>query len=261
MNLKADYSRREFASQLKKMATIAIFAPQLILRNASAATTIVTGKKKPVATAGGGADITDSLVAWWKFEEGSGTSAADSVGSNTETLTGSTLPSWVAGKVGTSALSFNGSTAYLHGPAGVIGATASTLSLWANTVAVNIAVQSLIDNVKVEWWIDNQAKMVFTGDSQSTIAFSAAGSITTATWQMLSVTRDATGVTNLYVNGVLSGTANQASGTPATSIFDCNIASYGIGGSALYGGALDDVRIYSRVLSAAELLQIHTLYA
>src|SRR5262245_31537288 len=45
------------------------------------------------------ADITSNLVAWYRLEDGSGTSAADSSGNNNSlTLTGS--PSWTSGKFG-----------------------------------------------------------------------------------------------------------------------------------------------------------------
>ena len=53
------------------------------------------------------ADIVSGLVGWWKFDEGSGTSAYDSSGSgNTGTLGNS--PTWGGGKIGPYALSFNG---------------------------------------------------------------------------------------------------------------------------------------------------------
>jgi len=56
----------------------------------------------PVANA----DITTGLVGYWNFDEGNGTMAGDSSGSNN---TGSLVnnPTWINCKVGTSALMFN----------------------------------------------------------------------------------------------------------------------------------------------------------
>ncbi len=68
------------------------------------------------------------IVALWHFDEGAGTSVADSVGSNTGTLVNS--PGWVAGKFGR-ALSFDGTSNYVD-----IGTTnlvtgAFTVEFWA----------------------------------------------------------------------------------------------------------------------------------
>jgi hypothetical protein len=40
------------------------------------------------------------LVGWWKFDEESGTTAADSISNNNGTLCGTTLPAWTLGKIG-----------------------------------------------------------------------------------------------------------------------------------------------------------------
>ncbi|KKS75137.1 MAG: hypothetical protein UV49_C0035G0001, partial [candidate division WWE3 bacterium GW2011_GWA2_42_9] len=48
----------------------------------------------------------------------------------------------------------------------------------------------------------------FTNDGSATKAVSATGSILTGTWYFVTMTRNGTTI-NLYVNGVLSGTANQ----------------------------------------------------
>ena len=48
-------------------------------------------------------------VAWWKFEEGSGSTAYDSAGSNTGYLYNMDSSDWVTGQVGNYALDFDGS--------------------------------------------------------------------------------------------------------------------------------------------------------
>src|SRR5450830_343970 len=55
------------------------------------------------------------LVGYWSFNEGTSTKATDFSGhGNNGTLSGSTLPTWVAGKLG-GALSFDG-TSYISTP-------------------------------------------------------------------------------------------------------------------------------------------------
>lgn len=52
-------------------------------------------------------------VGWWKLDEGTGTTTADSSGSgNNGTLVNS--PAWVSGRVGPGALSFGGTTSYVN---------------------------------------------------------------------------------------------------------------------------------------------------
>ena len=71
------------------------------------------------------------------------------------------------------------------------------------------------------------------------------------TWYNLVVTRGSTGTTNIYIDGVLSGTADQSSGTPAagTSYYrgsDGGSASYFTGRTGWSG-------IYGRILSSDEI--------
>src|SRR3989344_209940 len=58
------------------------------------------------------ADIATSLISHWKMDETSGTTAADSAGTNNGTITGATF---TAGKIG-NGLSFNGTSDYVSVP-------------------------------------------------------------------------------------------------------------------------------------------------
>src|ERR1019366_5109600 len=60
-------------------------------------------------------NTTTGLVGWWKLDDGSGTSAADSSGTgNTGTLTNG--PAWTTGGMNNGALSFNGTNSYVSIP-------------------------------------------------------------------------------------------------------------------------------------------------
>jgi fibronectin type 3 domain-containing protein len=74
--------------------------------------------------------------AWLKFDEASGTSAADATGNNwTGTLVGG--PTWVAGKLN-NAVSLSGSTQDVTLPTGVVnGLTTCTIGAWVNLNAVS----------------------------------------------------------------------------------------------------------------------------
>ena len=77
------------------------------------------------------------------------------------------------------------------------------------------------------------------------------------TWINYAVTMDnIAGVTQFYVNGILKGTDTSAN-------FNTNSVSWMIGGtyggaSEVWNGSIDDVRVYNRVLSLAEIVQLYT---
>jgi hypothetical protein len=73
--------------------------------------------------------LTDGLVAYWNFDEGSGTTANDSSGNNyTGTVNNAT---WTAGKVGSGALDFNGNNSNVS-VSNVPNLTGQTYSMWIN---------------------------------------------------------------------------------------------------------------------------------
>jgi hypothetical protein len=82
-------------------------------------------------------DPNSNLVSLWKFDEGSGTDANDSAGTNHGTLNGA--PNWVAGKIGPYALDFNGVSDYVEVPDGPFldGMDALTIMAWIKTGSSN----------------------------------------------------------------------------------------------------------------------------
>ena len=81
----------------------------------------------------------------YHFDEGSGFTAADSVGTNTGTLIGTTQPSWVAGRIGSGALSFSGNGGFNQANQSAVQVTSnlattlgttSTLVAWIKTTQV-----------------------------------------------------------------------------------------------------------------------------
>jgi hypothetical protein len=135
----------------------------------------------------------------------------------------------VAGKIG-QALSFNGSTSYISGPTynGVM-----TVSFWMKPNTTTQQILSL------------NATLASTSVSSGTIS---ANNFTSPT---------------IYVDGAVSSTVSNTNWhfiaiTTGTAI---NASAITIGKTATgyYGGSLDDVRIYNRALSAAEVLQLYRL--
>lgn len=75
--------------------------------------------------------ITDQLVGRWRFDEASGTSAANTYGaSGAGTLTNFPAAPWVAGRIG-GALDFDGVNDWVRVATSVKPTTAMTISMWA----------------------------------------------------------------------------------------------------------------------------------
>ena len=195
------------------------------------------------------------LVAAYSFNEGSGTALGDSSGNNnTGTLSGATWTT--AGKFG-NALVFNGTNARVTIPnsASLQLTTGMTLEAWVNPSIVDGAWRDVIykanDNYYLEATSSNGNKPAgggtFAGTGAQTYGTAA---LAVNTWTHLAVTYDGATL-RLYVNGV------QASSQARTGNLATSTSALQIGGDSTYGqyftGTIDEVRIYNRALSQAEI--------
>ena len=217
----------------------------------------------PSATATPAPSPDPGLMGAWLMDEGSGTTIADSSGNgNTGALVGS--PTWVTGVKGL-ALHLGGSD-YATCPSNpsldITGPL--TLAAWVrpDTVATQYLIKkgtyggingyelSLSSAGKVFFRL-NQVASGNTYRIDSTTSYPADGS----TWMHVAGTYDGTTM-RLYVNGVL-----EASVAGPSSIIS-NKQVLGIGaqsnGISPFQGALDEVRVWSRSLSAAEIQALQT---
>jgi len=206
------------------------------------------------------------LVAWWKMDEGSGTTLIDASDyHNNGTTVGS--PVWVTGKVG-QALQLNGTSQYTTAPnSAFLGpANAITTAAWIKperTATQNIIKKaansstngyelSLASTGKVFFRI-NQATSGDTYRITSVTSYPADGS----TWMHIAATYDGAAM-KIYINGVLDASVTPAS--PPT--ISTNALAVGIGaqpdGQFKFKGAIDDAHIYNNALSAFEIANLAT---
>jgi hypothetical protein len=192
------------------------------------------------------------LVAAYGFTEGSGTTVADASGTgNGGVISGAT---WTAsGKYG-SALVFNGTSALvtINDAASLRLTTAMTLEAWVYPTAVSNVWRDVIykadANYCIEASTDNSSRPAVGGTFSGPLYGPAA--LAANAWTHLAVTYEGTTL-RFYVNG--AQVASQAqTGNIATSANPLQI-----GGDSLYGlyfqGRIDEVRVYNRALSAAEI--------
>jgi len=192
------------------------------------------------------------LVAAYGFNEGSGTTVNDASGyRNTGTLQGGA--SWTtSGKYG-KAISFNGTSALVGIPNSPLLQlrTAMTLEAWVNPSRLTGVWRDVIykgnDNYYLE--ADSTSSKPATRGAIGSPLFGT-GKLTTSTWTHLAGTYDGATV-RLYVNGV------QVSNRAQTGQIAISTNPLQVGGDSIYGqyfpGKIDEVRVYNRALSAAEI--------
>jgi glucose/arabinose dehydrogenase len=196
------------------------------------------------------------LVAAYGFNAGSGTTAADSSGNNNNGTTANTTWS-TAGKFG-NALSFNGTNALVTVPdANSLDLTTGmTLEAWLNPTTtggwVDAFGKETTDDVVYSIYSSTPANRP-TGYIRKGGVFSQAAAVSPMTlnnWTHLATTYDGANL-RFYVNGTLIST------TAATGAIDTSNGVLRIGGNSIFGeyfkGLIDEVRIYNRALSAAEI--------
>ncbi|MGI6607121.1 MAG: LamG-like jellyroll fold domain-containing protein, partial [Peptococcia bacterium] len=194
-----------------------------------------------------------ALVGQWGFDEGAGTTAADTSGNdNHGTIAG---PTWTNGVVG-KALSFsgNGCVEVPH-HAFLNPRNALTIEAWINpSTNMNwrkVISKSLGSNTDYSIFQGSESNLAFSlkmGNVARTV-YSPANSVPLGEWTYVVGTYDGSRV-KLYLNGTLVKTIN------ISGEINAHNEPLRIGGEkngAYFEGMIDEVKIYNEALSAAEI--------
>jgi hypothetical protein len=220
------------------------------------------------------------LLLWWKFDDGAGATATDSSGNGRDgTLMGNLQ--WVPGQIN-GALQFGGDGGHvIDNDAGVYmnGLSAFTVALWIKSDAIGTDSGFIIfedpvgqdkKNIRydqdmgggrldgIKYGVTTGADIRETDESPSNVQ--------TTDWQHICVTWQSGSGTfplglNLYINGVFTPPEEDDvdSAPGGTTAYDRVMVGKGCkdeGATAGWDGLIDDVRIYSRVLTAEEIQQV-----
>jgi hypothetical protein len=243
----------------------AIFALALILpiyaspRGGARLTAFITA-----APASGGVSITNTtagLVNWWKMDENTGTTAADSSGSITGSFAAGT-PTWAVGQIN-SCLDFSsGGFVQLNANTGLGGVvTPFTVSVWVNrgTSGGDIIYDYGDSGGGIDFVLSGGSPQVYLQGTSSDLQRFAGVSIALGTWTHITVTYDggfptATSV-QIYTNAVVAPSYSHSQNGVGDG--GANTDTHrGIGNNrstANFDGKIDDVRIWNRVLTAGEI--------
>lgn len=214
------------------------------------------------------------LIGYWNLDEGSGSSTVDKSGNgNIGTWNGIPIGSngtyYTTGKVGTYAGGFDGSSTYIGLPSAVQLTGAQTESLWidpfswsgsANGVGVFGGAQPAHvcgnGGVSLTYTTGNFRYAIDNSSSCSVASNISLPSLNA--WTFVTVSWDGTSGANAlsaYINGVLNKTGAGLSGPISWGSYSFNLGSDGQ--SYKFNGLIDDVRIYNRVLSPAEVMALY----
>jgi hypothetical protein len=229
-----------------------------------------TGVTDPVEDLYSAAVAGAGPIAWWRFEETSGTSAtnAGSLGAvvNATYQGGTTLaqpgprpPAQSGFEPGNLAPRLNGTTGRVQVPDHVafdFGNGAYTIAMWFNPS--NAAVRGDLFTYKVSG-NDYGIHLASSGASTVSVYHNAfigtGGAVSNGQWHFLAVTRATNGLTRAYLNGtaIFSGNDGASMNIASDLVIGANHSGTPATPSIPFNGLLDEVAIYNRELSAAEV--------
>ena len=210
------------------------------------------------------------LAAYWPFDEGTGTSVADSSGNgNDGTTAGATQ--WVGGRMG-GALQFDGDTAIVTVPHSesldfgddfsvvfwvqTTQAKADIAAWWNGGWIINKDMPGQADCT--DWDIANVGGTIvfITGNAENDADDLLVSSpINDGEWRHIAITREReSGLKTIYIDGVEDVSEAHGPGLAVSNEIDMTIGGHPGGAAHAFEGILDDMAIYNRVLSQDEIV-------
>jgi hypothetical protein len=229
--------------------------------SAVATLTVIT----PPAGSYEAAVVAGGPIAYWRLGESSGTTAFDYVGGNNGTYHDVTLgvPGAIPGDPNTAA-GFNGTSSYVGTPLSLNGLTSLTMVGWIqrNTTQNNrtglfgqndVVEFGYIDNNTIQAWVDNFDAHVDVTPNP----------IPDQQWALVALTLN-NGALAVQVNAGVDGTVTLPSSNYGTSADLFNIGGGGIfdtitANGNWFNGLIDEVAVYNRALTTAELDALYAL--
>jgi hypothetical protein len=202
------------------------------------------------------------LVSQWKLDEGTGMTTSDAVAGGTGTLQNGAT--WTTGKSST-AVNMDGADDYISLPRIDVTGSAITLSAWVKNSSFPTGVEQRFVSKAYDssqdrtYWMlgqttaGGQNRLQFrlkAGGSTATLTAST-GTLPLNTWYHAAATYDGSTM-RLYLNGTEVGSVAESGSISRGRNVPVNLGRSPEGSNYL-SGTIDDVRIYSSALTAAEV--------
>jgi hypothetical protein len=204
------------------------------------------------------------LVGYWPLTEGTGTTAYDLSGNgNNGTATG-TAPYYAAGKVGPYAGNFNGSNNYINvgNPTSLQFSGNLSEVMWVFKPSTSsggfLSKTDMINGGAYLGYGFSGGGFIFGADNQSNNPASTAQGSDANQWHFLAGVLNS-GVRSLYLDGIfVASSSNGTSNWPVgANLFIGSGHSNATTTGSLSNALINDVRIYNRALSAAEVMALY----
>jgi len=214
------------------------------------------------------ADLNTNLVAYYPFEEGTGTTSADVKGGYN--LVGTNTPHWTtSGKIGNATNISLGDSEFWYNSSGDLMLNGSvSVNAWitvnsanGNAVAISKGMDTASGGNRYSIRVDAagtkaRSQTRFTG---GTSQVDTTSTMSTGNWYMITYVKNTTGIL-VYYNGVLEGYVANANAY-ATPVENDNFMIGGMYESGaenyFWDGAIDEVGVWNRELTAAEVTQLY----
>jgi hypothetical protein len=196
-----------------------------------------------------------SLIAWWRFEEGSGTTAYDSSGNgNDGTLVGGAT--WTTGRFG-GGIELDGTSGYVSVPDFELTTNAITFTAWLNGWKggdwAPLISSREVGQCEMNFGDNDTLHYTWNNDSSATWGWTGGPVIPQDTWTMLAVTLDPDqAVAYVYTD---EGGLTQA--TNAIAHIEETVGALQIGYSydpRYVRGIIDEAAVFNRALTEQEIL-------
>lgn len=196
-----------------------------------------------------------SLMGYWPLDEGSGTIVYDKSGYMNGGISGSAT--WIQRKTGDNALNFNGASSIrILSPGNRNFSNAHTMTAWINATAISTSTYNILSFYPNAYMALN-GNSYFQSDIINGVQQNSYGTtnISANNWYFIAGTFDGNNL-KVYLNGNLENSLSSPGAENIVSRFCIS----GFGSTCSYNyinGSIDDVRLYNRALSAAEISAIY----
>ncbi|MFB0555852.1 MAG: LamG domain-containing protein, partial [Phycisphaerae bacterium] len=198
------------------------------------------------------------LVAYWKFDESSGTTAFDSSGNGLDgTLLGD--PQWAAGKIG-GALDFDGNGDYVDcGNSELFDIVDElTVSAWIYLRSVPSDWRAIIAKGDSAWRLSTNGStqgmhFSFTGGGRNYLRADSITEIPFNEWHHVCGVYDIKNGARIYIDGVEEAT-NPDTGGVDVDTFNVFIGENSEATGRYWDGLIDDVQVYNHAMTESEIL-------
>ena len=204
-----------------------------------------------------------NTLAYWKFDEDTGTTLNDATGNGyTGSFSGTTGSQWVIGKIN-SGLSFNGTNNFVS-LGGSLSVTNVTVAAWIKTTTNGRLIFNAQSNNPLIYLsvgptsaggTNNKVVAYFRTLSGSVLVASGATNVTDGNWHYVAVVRNVSSQQVLiYVDGNLDSTISYTDTGTITAALN---GIGGVGGGSNFSGTIDEVGIWNQALNATQISELY----